>query len=119
MHRALFIDELSFGNNHPRVAVRLNNLAALLKVTNRLAEAEPLMRRALHIDEFSLGNDHPDVATDLNNLAQLLQATNRLAEAEPLMRRALLIPVESMRRTGREHPQFDAILGNYRGLLGR
>ena len=64
---------------------RLNNLAQLLQATNRLAEAEPLMRRALTIDERSFGPDHPEVAISLNNLAQLLQATNRLAEAEPLI----------------------------------
>jgi len=58
----------------------LNNLAQLLKATNRLDEAEPLMRRALAIDEKSLGPDHPNVATRLNNLAQLLQDTNRLDE---------------------------------------
>ena len=42
---------------------RLNNLAQLLQVTNRLAEAEPLYRRALAIDEKSFGPDHPNVAT--------------------------------------------------------
>ena len=36
---------------------------ALLQATNRLAEAEPLMRRALAIDETSYGPDHPDVAS--------------------------------------------------------
>ena len=65
--------------------------------TNRLEEAEPLMRRALAIDEQSYGPEHPKVATDLNNLAQLLQATNRLEEAEPLMRRALAIDEQSYR----------------------
>ncbi len=62
MRRALHIDELSFGNDHPKVATVLNNLAQMLKATNRLAEAEPLMRRALRIDELSFGNDHPNVA---------------------------------------------------------
>ena len=47
MRRALAIDESSFGADHPNVAIRLNNLAHLLKATNRLGEAEPLMRRAL------------------------------------------------------------------------
>ena len=41
---------------------RLNNLAQLLQATNRLGEAEPLMRRALAIDEASYGPDHPNVA---------------------------------------------------------
>ena len=57
------------GPEHPEVAIGLNNLAQLLQATNRLAEAEPLMRRALAIDEKSFGPDHPNVAIGLNNLA--------------------------------------------------
>ena len=72
-----------------------------MQATNRLGEAEPLMRRALAIDEASYGPDHPDVAIDLNNLAPLLQATNRLGEAEPLIRRALAIDEASY---GPDHP---------------
>lgn len=49
LRRALAIDEETFGPDHPKVAVPLNNLASLLLATNRLAEAEPLMRRALVI----------------------------------------------------------------------
>jgi len=114
MRRALAIDEQSYGQDHPSVAIRLNNLAQLLQATNRLAEAEPLMRRALAIDEQSYGQDHPDVAIDLNNLAQLLQATNRLAEAEPLMRRALSIDEQSY---GQDHPDVAIDLNNLAQLL--
>ncbi len=39
------------GPDSPEYATALNNLAQLLQATNRLAEAEPLMRRALAIDE--------------------------------------------------------------------
>ena len=77
------------------------DLAALLQATNRLGEAEPLMKRALAIDEKSYGPEHPTVASDLNNLAQLLKDTNRLGEAEPLMKRALAIDEKSY---GPEHP---------------
>ncbi|WP_395753770.1 FxSxx-COOH system tetratricopeptide repeat protein [Prosthecobacter sp.] len=112
--RALKIEESSFGKEHPTVAARLNNLAALLQATNRLAEAEPLMRRALQIDEASIGKEHPDVARDLNNLASLLKATNRLAEAEPLMRRALQIDEASF---GSEHPNVAIDLNNLAQLL--
>jgi len=38
----LKIDETSFGLGHPDVARDLNNLALLLRETNRHAEAEPL-----------------------------------------------------------------------------
>ena len=92
----------------------LNNLAQLLKDTNRLAEAEPLMRRALAIDEASYGAEHPNVAIRLNNLARLLQDTNRLAEAEPLMRRALAIDEASY---GIEHPDVARDLNNLARLL--
>ena len=63
MRRALAIDEEAFGNEHPKVAIRLNNLATLLLDTNRLTEAEPLMRRALEIFRQSLGEDHPSTQT--------------------------------------------------------
>ena len=113
--RALAIDEASRAPDHPKVAIRLNNLAALLRTTNRLAEAEPMMRRALAIDETSYGPDHPNVAIRLNNLGQLLQATNRLAEAEPLMRRALAIDETSY---GPDHPNVAIRLNNLAQLLG-
>ena len=103
-----------YGPDHPNVAIRLNNLAELLRATNRLAEAEPLYRRALAIDERSYGPDHPNVATDLNNLAVLLQATNRLAEAEPLYRRALAIDERSY---GPDHPNVATALNNLAALL--
>jgi len=94
-----------------------NNLAALFLATNRLAEAEPLMRRALEIDEDSFGSNHPDVARDLHNLALLLQATNRLAEAEPLTRRAALIILQFTKNTGHPHPKLELALNNYLHLL--
>jgi len=85
----------------------------LLKDTNRLAEAEPLMRRALATDEQSFGDQHPKVAMGLNNLAELLRITNRQAEAEPLMRRALAI---EGRCFGDQHPNVAICLNNL-GLL--
>ena len=89
----------------------------MLKDTNRLAEAEPLVRRALAIDEASYGAEHPNVAIRLNNLAQLLQATNRLAEAEPLMRRGLEVLLHFTEQTRYRHPNLAAGTENYRGLL--
>ena len=74
--RALAIDEASLGPDHPNVAVGLSNLAALLRATNRLAEAEPMFRRALAIDEASLGPDHPNIAIRLSNLAALLRSNS-------------------------------------------
>ncbi len=92
----------------------LNNLATLLQATNRLGEAEKLMRRALAINKTSFGPDHPNVAACLNNLAQLLQATNRLGDAEPLIRRALAIDEKSF---GPDHPKVAIRLNNLATLL--
>jgi Tetratricopeptide repeat len=53
--RSLASFEKSYGPEHPNVATSLNNLAELLRDTNRLTEAEPLYRRALASDEKSYG----------------------------------------------------------------
>ena len=100
--------------NAKLVAWALNELAQLLKRTNRLGESEPLMWRALEIDKATFGEQHPDVATDLNNLATLLQATHRIEEAEPLMRRALEIDVAAF---GEQHPTVATDLNNLATLL--
>jgi len=113
-HRALAIDEKSYGPNHPNVVTALSNLAQLLQDTNRFDEAEPLMRRALTIDEQSYGPDHPRAAIHLSNLAALLHATNRLDDAEPLMRRVLTIGEKSY---GPDHPNVAAALNNLAELL--
>jgi tetratricopeptide (TPR) repeat protein len=125
-HQALFAEALRWyeqglteceqrlGPEHPGTASALINLAALLQVTNRMAEAEPLMRRALAIDEACCGNDHPKMAIDLNNLAHLLQATNRLSEAEPLMARVVEIFEISY---GKDHPKVATALNNLAQLL--
>jgi tetratricopeptide (TPR) repeat protein len=99
------------------VATHLNNLALLLKSTDRLEEAEALYRRALAIDEQNFGPDHPNVGSDLNNLAALLEATNRLDEAEQLMRLMLGIFFRSSASTGREDPFLRTGVRNYAALL--
>ena len=77
MRRALAIDEVSFGKDHPNVARDLNNLAQLLQATNRLAEAEPLLLRAVAIFAASLGASHPNTKTVANNYAALLRKMGR------------------------------------------
>ena len=75
MERALSIDERSFGKDHPNVAIHLNNLAQLLQATNRLEEAEPLMRRTVCIFlDFTRSTkcQHPHLNAVINNYAALL-----------------------------------------------
>src|SRR5207249_12193863 len=88
--RSLSIDEQSFGPEHPDVARYLNNLAGLLKATNRLGDAEPLMRRALAISVASLGGLHPSAQTVAKNYAALLKEMGRsAAEIEAAVRQVL------------------------------
>ncbi|MEK6260705.1 MAG: tetratricopeptide repeat protein, partial [Planctomycetota bacterium] len=117
MRRALAIDEQSYGAEHPRVVIDLNNLSQLLKATNRLAEAEPLMRRALDIDELSYGAEHPLVALRLWALAVLFWQSDRLSEALPLMSRAMRICHHFSKQNGYEHPHWNKAAGHYRGML--
>jgi hypothetical protein len=111
--RALAVSETSYGPDHPRVAVCLNNLALLLRETNRPSEAEPFFQKALGIQERSYGPDHPTVATTLNNFALVLKDTHRLHMAEPLFRRALLIIIRCGLATGYGHPSFALSQSNY------
>ncbi len=112
--RSLAIGESSLKANDPELAIRLNNLAELLRGTNRHAEAEPLYQRALTIDETNYGPDHPNVARDLNNFGVLMQDTNRLIEAESLMRRALAILEKSL---GANHISVARNTGNLAHVL--
>ncbi len=114
MRRALEIDEAAFGAACPEVAAGLNNLAQLLKETNRLHEAEELMRRALEIDETCFGADSPEAAAGQLNLGGLLKATNRLTDAERHIRRALEI---EERHFGTDHLECVNAINNLGSLL--
>jgi tetratricopeptide (TPR) repeat protein len=92
MRRALAIDEASYGLEHPNVATSLNNLAQLLQATNRLAEAEPLMRRVLLIFLGFLrqGVQHPHLQAAIGNHAALLQEMGYSEEAIQTKLKALV-----------------------------
>ncbi len=107
--RALEIAQTEYPSDSTEVAIHLNNLALLLKVQGKLAEAEPLYRRALAIREEKLGKDHLDVSTSLNNLAVLLKDQGKLTAAEPLYSRAIAIGEETL---GKDHPKNAVWLNN-------
>ena len=89
--RALAIDEVTDGPDHPTVATDLNNLAQILRALGQVEAARPLQERALAIDEAAYGPDHPDVARNLNNLALILHDLGQVKEAQALQERALAI----------------------------
>jgi hypothetical protein len=71
LERALAIVEASYGKEHLKVAVRLNDLALLYQMARRLKEAETLYERALKICEKQLGEGHPNTETVRKNLEYL------------------------------------------------
>ena len=104
-----FAEACEASGGYPEIAEHVEALAALLRDTNRPAEAEPLHRRSVELCEKAFGPDHPAVAAALNDLAILLHYSNRLAEAEALYRRALAIDETA---TGGDRPSVALRLHN-------
>ena len=111
--RCVTVTQARLGNEHPDVAMSLNNLATLYYAQGRYVEAEPLYLQALEITKTSLGEAHPDVAMSLNNLASLYKAQGRYVEAEPLYLQALEITKTSL---GEAHPDVAKWLNNLANL---
>ena len=103
-----------YGEEGPKTAVALNNLAESYRTTGRYEEAESLYREASEIGRKTLGEAHPYYATRLNNLANLLRATGRYEEAEPLYREALEITRKTL---GEAHPDYANRLNNLAELM--
>ncbi|MGJ5634439.1 tetratricopeptide repeat protein, partial [Nostoc sp. CALU 1950] len=82
--QCLEITKKRLGEEHPDVALSLNNLASLYYSQGRYSEAEPLYIQALALWRKLLGEEHPDIALSLNNLALLYYSQGRYSEAEPL-----------------------------------
>jgi len=111
--RALVINEKFYGPDDSNVARSLNNLADLLRETQRTDEAEPLMRRALAIEEKAHGSAQSTAAC-LVSLGSLLRETHRYEEAEQFIRRALAIDEKIH---GPDHPEVATDLNNLAHVL--
>jgi len=107
---ALDKERQASGGQHPRYAVRLNDVALLVPPP----DAEPLLRRALVIQESALGPDHPEAAVTLNNLANVLLALQQPAEAESAARRALAVLERAL---GPLHPRVATAASNLADVL--
>ena len=92
--RALAIDRDILGNDHPRVASHLHNLAIVAQNMGDLKRAESLYLEAIDSEERAFGDQHPETAAAQGNYALLLEREGRLAEAEPLLRNALTVALK-------------------------
>jgi eukaryotic-like serine/threonine-protein kinase len=84
--RALEVDRRVLGEDHPRVAMHLQNLAVVAQNMGNPKQAEALYRDVIRRQERTYGGRHPETAVTKGNYGWLLQHEGRLAEAEPLLR---------------------------------
>lgn len=89
--RALAIDRRILGDDHPRVAQHLENLAIVEQNIGDLKQAETLYLDSLKRMDSAYGERHPETAIAKGNYGLLLQREGRLTEAEPLLRDAVAI----------------------------
>lgn len=94
----------------PQVEITaLSNEGMRLLDTQKLGDAEAILRRALALSEVKLGSNHASTATCLSNLGEALRMAQRFDDAEPLLRRALAI---SEGAHGADHPETAIVLNN-------
>src|SRR5262245_10126220 len=106
----------NFGPHDQRLAMTLNELAALYHASERLSEAEPLYRKSLGIwENFP---DRLELATALNNLARLCLDRENYSEVERLSTRALALS-ESLAPSGPEVANSLINLANVSTIRGR
>ena len=111
--RALAIDEMVFGPDHPDVALRVNNLGGVLQHLGDLRAARAAYERALAILRTTYGEDHPEVAKVHSNLGLVLYALGDTTSARAAFERAL---TADERAFGPDHPDV-ALRFNNLGLV--
>ncbi|MGD0615443.1 MAG: serine/threonine-protein kinase, partial [Verrucomicrobiota bacterium] len=82
----LEIDRKLFGEEHPQVAVSLNNLASALEKQGKLAEADRSASEALAIRRKLFGENNQSTAESLRQLGGIRRLQGKLPESESLMR---------------------------------
>lgn len=82
------------GDEHPGVAIRINNLAEAWHRLGEHARADDYFQQALQLLKNKMGNSHQFVANLMGNLALLRRDQKQLDDSEEYFKRALRI-VES------------------------
>lgn len=103
-----------FGENDARLALTLNNLAAIYHSQGKYTMAEPVYKRALDIKVRLYGEKHADVALNHHNLAVLYSARKMYPLAEKHFQIALALKEELF---GRENAELLITLQYYSQLM--
>jgi tetratricopeptide (TPR) repeat protein len=86
-----------FGEEAPRLAITINNLATLLRDKGNYEEAETLFRQSLAMRRKQFGDEHPEVGTALHNLGSLLYRRGEYDQSENLQRQAIAVHQKSLK----------------------
>ena len=111
IREALEIRRRTLGEDHPFVAVSLNELAGARLALGDVAGATALFERALALRRRVHGGGHPYIAYSLVGLARARQAAGRADEAAPLFREALEIRRAAL-------PEGHELIAETEALLG-
>lgn len=104
-----------FGETDPRLALSLNNLAAMYHEQGKFTMAEPLYKRSLAIREAVHGQEpHADIALNHHNLALLYSARKMYPLAEKHYKIALALKEDLY---GKEAPELVNTLQYYAQLM--
>ncbi len=107
--QALAIDRKVFGEEHPDVAIDLNNLGAAWSALGENKKAIAYYEQALAIDRKVFGEEHPKVAIRLNNLGMAWSDLGEKKKAIAYYEQALAIDRKVF---GEEHPKVAIRLNN-------
>jgi len=99
--QALSIDKKVYGDQHPKVATRLNNLGLAWYSLGEYKKAIKLYEQALSIGKKVYGDQHPKVATYLNNLGLAWYSLGEYKKAIKLYEQAESIFLNTL---GKDHP---------------
>lgn len=86
---AVRLRRATLGNDHPDLAESLHTLANVLRRTDDLAAAEPIVQEAVAIQRRNAHGDDAELARGLNNQATLYDEKGDPERAEPLYRESL------------------------------
>lgn len=103
----------AYGPQDPRLGQPMMGLASLYLMTNRVGEAESLVRQVVTLWETFESTDPSKLCLALRHLGALLLTQKRLAEAEPILKRSY---ETAQKRLGDNHPQTAASLSTWAAL---
>lgn len=98
---AIACGEMIDGADHPKVAVRINNLGVVYRESGRLDDARDAFRKAIRIIKNAYGPADHMLAMAMRNLVTVAEDSKDEEEMERAYRRALRIYADSL---GQTHP---------------